>query len=168
MKTSSFDFEDDGDIPNHPRYQLIVYRRAVDPTAGPAATAFEDLFRAHGWGRSWHNGIFPFHHYHSNAHEVLGIAAGEAEIRFGGEAGTTMTVTTGDAVLIPAGVGHKRLSSDPDLLVIGAYPPGAPVDLFREGAEEGEAIRHRIAEIAKPAADPVVGRGGPMNAHWPD
>ncbi len=48
MKTSTLVFDDDGDIPNHPRYQLIVYQGAVDPTAGPAAAAFEDLFRAHG------------------------------------------------------------------------------------------------------------------------
>ncbi len=99
---------------------------------------------------------------------MLGIAAGTAEIRFGGEAGATMTVRAGDAVLIPAGVGHKRLSSQPDLLVVGAYPPGDAVDLFREGAEDGVVIRRRIAGIAKPDADPVAGRSGPMNLHWPE
>ena len=105
------------------------------------------------------------HHYHSNAHEVLGIAAGEAEVRFGGQSGVTTTVAVGDAVLIPAGVGYKRLSSQPDLLVVGTYPPGDPVDLFREGAQDGAVIRWRIAGVD---ADPVAGHGGPMTLHWPD
>ena len=123
MQISLHHFADDGDIPNN-RLPLILYAGAVDVVAGDPARAFEDLFQANRWGNGWRNGIFPFHHYHSTAHEVLGIAAGEAEVRFGGESGATVHAKAGDAVLIPAGVGHKRLSGSPDLLVIGAYPLG--------------------------------------------
>ena len=112
MQISFHPFADDGDIPNN-RLPLILYAGAIDPAAGDPAVAFEELFRANGWGDGWRNGIFPFHHYHSTAHEVLGIAAGEAEVRFGGEGGATVQVKAGDAVLIPAGVGHKRLSARP-------------------------------------------------------
>lgn len=161
-------FADDGDIPNNPRFPLIVYAGAIDAKAGDPAVAFETLFHANGWGGGWRNGIFPFHHYHSTAHEVLGIARGEAEVRFGGEAGKTLSVKAGDAVLIPAGVGHKRLSASHDLLVIGAYPGGQWADLMREGAEDKAGIRARIARAAKPAADPVAGVGGPTMALWPD
>jgi len=124
------------------------------------------LFHAHGWGGSWRNGIFPFHHYHSTAHEVLGIARGEAEVRFGGEHGETLRVRAGDAVLIPAGVGHKRLSSSHDLLVIGAYPAGEWADLMREGAQDKAGIRARIAAARPPKADPVAGKAGPMFTAW--
>jgi uncharacterized protein YjlB len=162
MKTETFQFSDDGDIPNN-RLKLIVYHDAIDPRAGDPAVAFETLFKRHGWGGSWRNGIFPFHHYHSTAHEVLGIAKGEAEVRFGGEGGRTLAVTAGDAVLIPAGVGHKRLSASSDLLVIGAYPGGQWADLMREGAEDKSGIRGRIAAVKPPAEDPV---GGPMLEIW--
>jgi len=165
VKTSAIIFEDDGDVPNNP-LPLILYPGAIDPDAPDPATAFEALFRRNDWGGSWRNGIFPFHHYHSTAHEVLGIAAGQAEVRFGGEAGETLTVRAGDAVLIPAGVGHKRLSATPDLLVVGAYPGGQRADLMREGAEDIAGIRRRIAAVARPLADPVAGTGGPLAEHW--
>ncbi len=165
MKITLHPFADDGDIPNN-RLPLILYAGAIDPAVGDLARAFEDLFHSHGWGNGWRNGIFPFHHYHSTAHEVLGIAAGEAEVRFGGEGGATVHAKAGDAVLIPAGVGHKRLTGSPDLLVIGAYPLGQRADLMREGAEDTAGIRKRIAAVALPGADPVVGADGPAVVEW--
>jgi len=165
MKHSAHRFDDDGDIPNS-RLLLVVYAGAIDPSAGDPAVAFEDLFHTNNWGGGWRNGIFPFHHYHSTAHEVLGIARGEAEVRFGGEQGETFRVKAGDAVLIPAGVGHKRLSASHDLLVIGAYPAGQWADLMREGAEDKAGIRARIAAVKLPTADPVAGKTGPMFRAW--
>ena len=165
MQISFHHFNDDGDIPNN-RLPLILYAGAIDAGAADPAAAFEDLFEGNGWGGGWRNGIFPFHHYHSTAHEVLGIAAGAAEVRFGGEAGATVHAKAGDAVLIPAGVGHKRLSGSPDLLVIGAYPAGQRADLMREGAEDTAAIRKRIAAVPLPKADPVMGGAGPAMTEW--
>jgi uncharacterized protein YjlB len=165
MKHSEHRFADDGDVPNN-RLPLIVYQGAIDAKAGDPAVAFEDLFHRNGWGGGWRNGIFPFHHYHSTAHEVLGIARGEAEVRFGGEMGETLRVKAGDAVLIPAGVGHKRLSSSHDLLVIGAYPGGQWADLMREGAEDKAGIRARVVAVPLPKADPLAGKAGPMFAAW--
>jgi len=158
-------FADDGDIPNSP-LPLVVYRGAIDPATRDREGAFEALFHDNGWRWSWRNGIFPFHHYHANAHEVLGIAGGPAEVRFGGPKGGTFTVETGDAVLIPAGVGHCRLSAGAGLSVIGAYCEPVSVDLWREGAEPKAAIRARIAELPVPAADPVQGTDGAMFQAW--
>lgn len=167
METDSHRFVDDGDIPNN-RYPLIVYAGAIDPATGDAATGFEALFHRNGWGGGWRNGVFPFHHYHSTAHEVLGIAAGAARVLFGGEGGLALDVASGDAVLIPAGVGHKRLSATPDLLVIGAYPAGQRADLMREGAEDTDGIRQRIAAVGFPERDPIAGADGPMATYWLD
>ena len=160
---SAHPFADDGDVPNS-RHPLIVYAGAIDPAAGDPAAAFEDLFRANGWSDGWRNGIFPFHHYHSTAHEVLGIARGAAELRFGGEQGKTFQVKAGDAVLIPAGVGHKRLSATPDLMVVGAYPAGSarrPHARRRRGCG-----RHPQAHRCGAAAEvrPGHGQGRPSRA----
>ncbi|MFZ1429866.1 MAG: cupin domain-containing protein, partial [Geminicoccaceae bacterium] len=122
MPPTSHRFTDDGQIPNHPDLPLLVYASILGSDPGDRATAFEALFRQHGWGGMWRNGIYGFHHYHSTAHEVLGIAAGRAKVRFGGEHGTTLDIEAGDAVLIPAGVGHCNLGASADLLVVGAYP----------------------------------------------
>lgn len=167
MQTESLFFADDGDIPNN-RFPLIVYRGAIDAVAGDPAVAFETLFRSHGWGRGWRSSVFPFHHYHSNTHEALGIATGKVTLRMGGEAaGATIEALAGDALLIPAGVGHKRLSSADGLVVVGAYPPGAPAfDLMREGAEDRAGIRARIAAVPFPATDPVEGKVGAAYRLW--
>jgi uncharacterized protein YjlB len=166
MKIATFTFTDDGDIPNHPHWPMIVYHDAVNEAEAAIASAFETIFAHNGWGNGWRNGIFPFPHYHSNAHEVLGIARGEAVVRFGGGAGKELKVSKGDAVLLPAGTGHQRLQASADLLVIGAYPPGTDYDLKRSGEAEKTLIRERIRKVPKPSADPLAGTSGPMISLW--
>lgn len=158
-----YGFADDGQIPNNPHLPLFVYRGALG-TGGDAAQACEALFTRHGWPAAWRNGIYPHHHYHSTAHEALGIVAGSAEVRFGGESGRTVAVGVGDVVVIPAGVAHKCEAASPDLLVVGAYPRGQTPDLQRAGAEE--RVRERIAQAPLPEADPVRGGAGPLIKRW--
>lgn len=147
---------DDGiGIPNSP-LPLLVYAQAVAGAVGPGA--FERLFRSHGWSRSWRNGIFAYRHYHSTAHEVLGIAHGSARVEFGGQQGVVIEVSAGDAVLIPAGVSHFNLGQSDDLLVVGAYADGAPhEDLCRDTPAERQQSLPRIAAVPKPQRDPVSG-----------
>ena len=106
----AFRFEDDGETPNNPRLPLVVYRAAVN-LAGehdPAAP-FERAFARHGWSDGWRNGIYPFLHFHTATHEVLGIARGRATVEFGGARGQALAVEAGDVVVLPAGTGHRRL-----------------------------------------------------------
>ena len=167
MPTEAHFFADDGDVPNHPRWPMIVYSQAIArETLATSEYAFDELFARNGWPVAWRNGIYPFTHYHSKTHEVLGIARGEATVQFGGKSGKTLTARAGDALLLPAGTGHKRISSGPDLLVIGAYPPGSKYDLMRSGEADKDAIRARIAQVAKPNADPVSGAAGAMLSLW--
>ncbi len=157
---------DDGAIPNNPRLPLLVYQGVLDVSVGDPAAPFEALFAANGWGSSWRNGIFPFPHYHSTAHEVLGISRGTAKVRFGGEQGVVADVEPGDVVVIPAGVGHQNLGASADLLVVGAYPGGVSWDLCRGGADERPKVLDNIARVPLPPRDPVYGLEGPLIAHW--
>lgn len=167
MHTEALSFVDDGDVPNHPRWPLIVYAHAVArETLETSEYAFDELFERNGWPVGWRDGIYPFTHYHSKTHEVLGIARGEATVQFGGKSGKVLNARAGDALLLPAGTGHKRISSSPDLVVIGAYPPCSKYDLMRSGELEKSAIRARIAKVAKPPTDPVSGAAGAMITLW--
>ena len=159
-------FADDGSIPNNPTLPLILYSGAIDFGSRDPAVVCEELFASNGWGMSWRNGIFTYHHYHSNAHEVLAIARGTVNVHLGGEQGVVTTVKAGDVILIPAGVGHKNLGASPDLLVIGAYPPGPYCDLCYGRPEERPHVLENIEQVEPPATDPVFGSDGPLFVHW--
>ncbi|MBT6277479.1 MAG: cupin, partial [Chromatiales bacterium] len=74
MKVTTTLLGPSGSIPNNPTLPLLHYHGVVDVVAGADAPhAFEALFESHGWSGSWRNGIMGFHHYHTSAHEVLGI-----------------------------------------------------------------------------------------------
>jgi uncharacterized protein YjlB len=161
-------FADDGRVPNN-RLPVIVYRGAIAPDADDPAKSFEETFAKNRWSNSWRNGIYGYHHYHSNAHEVLGIAKGHARVRLGGESGRDFDLEAGDVVLLPAGTGHKRLAASRDLEVVGAYPEGRDWDLIKADDSDkrvhDEAVK-RIANVGKPAYDPVMGKDGPLMRQW--
>ena len=166
LGTETFIFRDDGAIPNS-TLPLIVRKGAITPDATDPAATFERAFAKNGWTNSWRDGIFDYHHYHSTAHEALGIAAGSATVRFGGENGETVGLTAGDVVAIPAGVGHARISQSDDLLAVGAYANGRDWDIIR-ATDSGAigAARQRIAAVPLPGADPVDGESGPLMKLW--
>ena len=158
----AYRFADDGAIPNS-RLPLLVYRAAVP--ANPAA--IERLFATHLWPPAWRDGVYPFHHFHSRAHEVLGIARGTARVRFGGPDGQAIALGPGDVVVIPAGVGHCAEQASPDLLVVGAYPAdAAEAGLCRGRRAEHAEVIGLIAAVPLPEADPVAGREGPLKRLW--
>jgi uncharacterized protein YjlB len=127
-------FKDDGIVPNHPRWPVIVYRRAVgfqrDYDNG---TVMDALFAANGWGRSWRDTIYDFVHYHSQVHEVLGVAKGHAHLECGGVKGRVLSLRAGDVVILPAGTGHRLIDASKGFLVVGAYPPDGDYDECMHG-----------------------------------
>lgn len=159
-------FDENGAVPNNPRLPLVVYRHAVNLPDDDPARVFEALFARNGWGGSWRNGILPFHHFHSTAHEVLDIFSGSATVQLGGENGVSVTLEPGDVAVLPAGTGHRKLRSSGRLGVVGAYPTGQRPDMCRAEKEAARARWTQIAEVALPAADPVYGPNGPLFELW--
>jgi uncharacterized protein YjlB len=153
--------QDDGTYPNNPR-PLLLYLHAVpaDPDG------IEGLFTANHWPSAWRNGVYSYHHYHSTAHEALGVYSGSATIQFGGPEGTTVTIRAGDVVVIPAGVAHKCPESSSDFRIVGAYPRGQRWDMCYGETGERPAADQNIAEVPDPQTDPVQGSGGTLPRLW--
>jgi len=157
-------FHDDGSFPNS-RFPLLLYREALPPEA-VSPEAMEAMFAVCGWPPAWRSSVFTYHHYHSTAHEVLGVASGSARLMLGGPKGREFDVRAGDVIVIPAGVGHRRLSSSPGFLVVGGYPPGQTWDLLRGEPGERPRADENIAAVPLPGTDPVTGRPDPLLTHW--
>jgi uncharacterized protein YjlB len=162
----TYTLTDDGIFPNNAALPLLVYPQAVHLTGTDPAAIFEVLFNTHGWGNGWRNGIYSFHHYHSTAHEVLGIFRGQARVQCGGAQGVMLSLRQGDVVVIPAGVAHKNLGASRDFGVVGAYPFGQRWDTCYGKPGERPRADHNIAQVTLPQADPVHGEHGPLRRHW--
>jgi uncharacterized protein YjlB len=163
----AFLLTDDGVFPNNRKLPLLVYRKVLSPDASDLIAHVQALFTENGWGGSWVDSVFDFHHYHSTAHEVLAICGGQAEVCFGGEHGISLTLSAGDVVIIPAGVAHKSLHAGHDFVVVGAYPRGQEhYDMCRGKREERLCADKNIVSVPTPKSDPLYGAEGPLPAHW--
>jgi uncharacterized protein YjlB len=160
---------DDGLIPNNGKLPLILYRHAValEDAKQEPERAVEALFAANGWLGAWVDGIYDFHHYHSTAHEVLGIAAGSAKVQLGGPNGLVRDLEAGDVLVIPAGVGHCLIAGN-NLVVVGAYPDGQRWDLCRASEADRLKALENIPWVPLPKFDPVFGSEGLVLTRWVD
>jgi uncharacterized protein YjlB len=158
-------FEDDGLVPNNPM-PFLVYKRALALDDGDPEAAIEQLFGAHGWGDMWRNGIFDYTHYHATVHEALGVARGQARVRFGGTTGREIEISAGDIAILPAGTGHQCLSASADFSVVGAYPPGPKMQITRPTPENHAKALQTIPQVKLPNTDPVMGAEGPLIKFW--
>ncbi|PKG21984.1 hypothetical protein CWS01_19625 [Niallia nealsonii] len=157
-----FYFEKNGYIPNNPTLPVLHYKKVFQNNEDK----IETLITSNNWKNTWINGIYYFHHYHSNAHEVLGILKGSGLLLIGGESGTKVIVNSGDILVLPAGTGHKKLSASIDFQVIGAYPDGQEFNLKQNTKEDLEGAEEEIEKVAFPSKDPVYGEDGPLMKFW--
>lgn len=158
---------EDENFPNNGLLPLLVYRKAFRfPNDEDRGKTVSEVFESNGWVNSWQDGIFDFHHYHSTAHEVLGIVSGSGRVQFGGPNGLSLLLEEGDVVIIPAGVAHKNISEDSDIVCVGAYPEGQSYDLMRGKPEELDKAMTALKNLPLPEADPLYGVNGPLMKNW--
>lgn len=161
----TFMLDDDGRIPNNPTFPLLVYPDAIPLEDDPQGFC-RGRIAENGWGGMWINGVFGYHHYHSNTHEFLGVVSGGARLALGGPDGIELEVSAGDALVLPAGTGHKRLESSSDFRVVGAYPAGKSYDMNTGEPEERPEVLENIKEVEQPPKDPLFGEDGPLVELW--
>src|SRR5690606_6448418 len=141
-ETTTYHFKDDGTIPNN-TLPLVYFRQCL-----PEGTeAGKKLLADNNWGDTWEGGVYDYHHYHSTAHEFLGVLQGSATLQMGGEEGHILEVSKGDVLIIPAGVGHKCLQSGPAFKVMGAYPDGQTWDLRKGDPDDRPEVLENIKKV---------------------
>jgi uncharacterized protein YjlB len=68
--------------------------------------------------------------------------------------------------ILPAGTGHQLISASEDFCVVGAYPPGPPMQITRPTPENHAKALKTIPEVKLPKTDPVRGEDGPLVRLW--
>ncbi len=166
MEIEAIMLADDGAVPNNPALPLIICRNALPQTASTDDVI--ELFTANGWRGAWVNGIFPYHHYHARAHEVLANVGAPASVQFGGASGPIIEFPQRAVAMIPAGGGHCRVSEASGLRIVGAYPAGQEDWDLKRADNSGDYARAHaeIASVPLPASDPLGGDSGPLFNHW--
>lgn len=166
IKIEKHFFEGNGRVPNS-RLPLLIYRNVIRwdvPT-------MEAVMRQNKWMPCWHahDGMWPRHHFHTEAHEFICVTKGVHTGKFGGHDGIETQMNAGDVVVIPAGVGHRGLQISDDLDLTGGFHEGFCVVDFRMGfPDEYHDLCRKAREIPILDYDPFFGVNGPLARIWRD
>jgi uncharacterized protein YjlB len=156
---------DDGIFPNSV-LPVLLYRNVLKLPFLFPGDFIKKIFENNNWSNSWKAGIFTYHHYHSNTHEVLGVYKGKTKILLGGESGNLLEIKKGDVLIIPAGVAHKNLRNENEVGVIGAYPNGKNYDIKYGRKDERPEADINIENVSIPETDPVWGAFSGLVKIW--
>ncbi|KAL2865333.1 cupin domain-containing protein [Aspergillus lucknowensis] len=143
---------------------LMVYHQAFHGTPDELSEHLENVGEV---SPSWIYTMYSQTHFHSTSHEILGVVSGSARLCFGGEGNPHRfepTVSKGDLIIVPAGVGHQLLS-EPDTTegpfrMVGAYPRGKSWDMCY-GQPGEESKWQAIGRLGWFGRDPLYGKDGP-------
>ncbi|KTD18280.1 cupin domain-containing protein [Legionella jordanis] len=154
-----------GFFPGNAYYPFLVYQQPLSLSNQPAES-LQNFLKDNGWINSWVDGIYDYHHYHSNTHECLVVISGECNVQVGGEKGSIYGVSKGDVLIIPAGVSHKNTGASKDFKCIGAYPFDLDYDMNYGKADEHPRVDDNIRNVRLPKSDPIFGKEGPLFDFW--
>lgn len=161
----SHTISDNGIFPNS-HLPVLIYKNILDFPLFFDAVYIANLFEKNEWTNHWKGGIYTYHHYHSNAHEAIGIYKGQTELLLGGEDGIKITLEKGDVLIIPAGVAHKNLGNEHVVACVGAYAGGASYDLCLGKPGERPLADATLLTLSLPDRDPVLGLKGGTEKYW--
>lgn len=164
MQTRLILLSDNGIFPNN-KLPVVVYKNAFE-YSDEISAVFKDAFLQNNWYNFWEAGIFTYHHYHSNTHEVMGVCSGNTILQFGGDEGEKLRIEAGDVIVIPAGVAHKNLMEENAVTCIGAYPDGREYDMNYGNPDERPGADRNIANVSIPDFDPLFGKNAGLSEIW--
>jgi len=153
-------------FPNNANLAVCILTQVFEPGQTDLAAIFEQQFQENGWPPAWRNGLYDIHHFHSTAHEALGIYSGWVEVCFGGPGGVIKKASAGDVIIIPAGVSHKNMRHTDNFRVVGSYPIGQHPNMKYGKKEERPQVDKDISLVQLPSSDPVFGPDGPLLELW--
>ncbi len=136
---------------------VLLYKRIIILPIFCAARHVRKLFQQNGWTNNWLSGIYTYDHYHSITHEAFAAVKGQTVMLLGGENGKVIKFERGDVLIIPAGVAHKNLGKERDVICIGGYPDGRDFDINIGQKGERPATDQNISNVPLPSTDPVYG-----------
>lgn len=166
MKMFQFLIKQNGYYPNNAALPVLLYKDALHLPDENNDALVKEVFEQNDWRNSWTNGIYPYHHYHSITHEVLGVIQGHCIVMLGGEKGVRQKIERGDVLVLPAGVAHKNIESSDNFKCVGAYPKGVDYDLNYGKEEEHPKVDENIRQVPLPDTDPIYGKEGPLLENW--
>ncbi|KAF1949701.1 hypothetical protein CC80DRAFT_598702 [Byssothecium circinans] len=164
LRLSAFQIPSHSLLPNtqphhHP---LLVYHQTYPPSTDPST--IESHLPTNNISPQWRYTMYSQTHYHSTTHEVLCVYAGRAKLLFGGEKNpgkVEIVAGAGDAMVVPAGVGHRLLEDYGDFHMVGSYPKGCNWDMcYGKAGEEQEA--KAVESVKWFEKDPLYGEDGPV------
>lgn len=188
--TESYSLLTDTDWPNNSKLPLIIYRNTVilndtvQQNSMLLAEYYESLFCSNSWYVHRRAGMFDTHHYHSAAHECLAVYTGTATIQFGSDRSVedhnngveshelytrVLTVTQGDIIIIPSGIGHHSISGTSNFMMCGGYPVSQSRDIcyINEMNDIGcDVMIQRINNVPLPITCPIYNTSGTINQLW--
>jgi len=156
---------EDGIFPNS-ILPVLYYPNALQLPLLFSAMHVKNIFAKNGWSNDWRSGIFTYHHYHSVVHEALGIIRGGTILQLGGDNGIKLPVKKGDVLVIPAGVAHRNLGNEKDVIAVGAYPGGKDYDMNYGKPGERPATDNNIKKVPVPSTDPLLGDKNGVPKIW--
>lgn len=160
-----FHVKGDDRFPNS-TLQVILYKGILHLPFLFSASVVRQLFRKNNYRNFWKAGVYTYHHYHSNTHEVMAVIKGKTILQIGGPKGKKITIEKGDVLIIPAGVAHKNLKKENDITCVGAYPNGKKWDMNYGKADERPKADKMIKKVKLPKRDPLFGKEGGIKKFW--
>jgi len=113
-------------VPNS-RLPVLIYRQSLP--VNPTAETVREKIETNEWIQGGVFKHFGAHHFHSVTHECYAVFKGSSKLLLGRgpldiskEDDVEITLTAGDAIVLPAGVAHCSIYSEVDYEYVGLYP----------------------------------------------